>query len=441
MARFNFRHGIARRQEDGFGNGANLQPSNGGTFIDIIVAPDPTIFIASHYDVDYMLSENTNVTKAWGPFNGGTNYFLYWDVDLMTGELTRGYTIHEPRFGVQPPPNPSVDQHWFDNNQTVMKVWTGSLWTEKIRVFACKYQQGASIIDFPIGTQVGINNAVVFAGAILFDNDGKPLQQFQQNRRGRFITTESPLHSQFSRIGNFRVEAAIIQGKARENIPIHHCVAYAEYDEVVLARNLEPEKPCIGLAAEDMNTGEVRSYITKGFITNEIDWDWSDYPVGTPIFVGASGNLLPETPPLQNFIQKVGVIINRTTIYVNIGEAIRTTPNSNLTPIQIDRLTGHLHAHGRLTSDSSGSVENSCGEMPMQALCPWGYSHNQTSPTATWIVTHNLNSSKLISDVYDANGFKMIPTEFVVINENIAEVRFETPEVGSINLVALKGQI
>lgn len=345
MARFSFRQGIARRQQDSFGNPSFLQPSNGGSYIDVIVSPDPTVGVIAHFDVDYMITENSTKAKAWGPFTSGTDYWLYWDVDFISGELTRGYTTLAPTYGPNPPSSPAVDQHWFDTSQKVMKVWTGSLWVEKIRLFAVKYQSGTTLVHYPVGTQVALSGGRVYAGAILFDPDGKPLQKFQRNRRGQFITTETDLHSQFSRIANFRVEAAIVQGEAQENIPLHHCVAYSNYNELILARNTVLNRPAIGIAVEEMFTGEVRSFITKGFVTDEVNWDWSSYPVGTSLFVGPNGELITNPGGSVLTQQKIGSVVDKTTIFVDVGPSIHLEPPiGNEIVLHTDRDTGQTVA-------------------------------------------------------------------------------------------------
>jgi len=341
VARFNFRQGIARRQEDGSNNPNNLQPSNGGSYVDLLVSPDPTIFLISHYDIDYMQSENASITKAWGPFTSGTDYWLYWDIDFITGELTRQFTTEEPFFGSNPPPNPAPDKHWFDIDEEVMKVWTGSSWVEKVRLFSAKYQGGATLVHYPLGSQVGLNNKKTDAGKILFDPDGKPLQKFQRNRRGQFITTETPLNSQFNRIANFRVEAAIVQGEATEQIPIHHAVAFDNFDELILAKNTDPIRPAIGVATEDMNPGEIRSYITKGFIVDDVNWDWSAYSPQTGIYVGPNGELLPEPDPFGITQQRIGYVVNRTTVFIDITEQVLLEPpTGNEIGILVDRDSG-----------------------------------------------------------------------------------------------------
>jgi hypothetical protein len=321
MARFTFRHGIARRQEDGLGNPTFLQKTSAGAYIDLIVSPDPTIFLIAHYDTDYLLIENNTVPHAWGPFTAGVDYWLYWDVDFETGALTRGYTLREPIDQPRAPTSPLPDQHWFDTQNKVMKVWSGNRWVDYLRVFACKYQQGSIIVHSGIGSQVGMNNVPTNAGAILFDPEDKPVQKFKKDRRGQFITTETPLFSQFIRLANFRIEASIFHAKADENIPAHFAVAYTDYNKIKLARNDVPQFPAVGIAAEDMERDEVRAFIASGFVQDDVLWNWSNYSAGTPLFVGLTGELTPN-PPQQWSIQRVGIVVDPKTVYVDVKQII-----------------------------------------------------------------------------------------------------------------------
>ena len=385
MARFNFRHGIARYQEDGFGGPAFLQPSNGGSYIDLIVSPDPTVFCAAHYDADYMITENASKTKAWGPFSTGTNYWLYWNVNFQTGELTRGFTTLEPHDGTSAPPSPLADQHWFDPNEKVQKVWSGSTWVEVIRVFAAYYTNGSVLTYFPKNSQVGLNNVRSYAGTPLFDPDGVPLQKFQRNRRGQFITTETDLHSQFSRISNFRVEAAVVQAESTEEIPIHHCVAYFDFDSLVLARSTDPNRPAIGISMEEMNTNEIRSFITKGYVTNEVDWNWSAYDVGTPLFCGMTGQLTPIAP-IAGMIQQVATVVNVTTVFVDVKQQIVLGSNTNAPntiPIFYDSNTGKFKGG----NGGSNVAEHVLGShVDVDIVAPQeGQSLTYNSTTGEWI--------------------------------------------------------
>lgn len=492
MARFNFRQGMARRQSDTIGNPTFLLPSNGGSYIDLIVSPDPTVFIIAHYDVDYMLVENATISKAWGPFSTGTDYWLYWDVDFTTGELTRGFTTREPVHQPSAPSSPGTDQHWFDTTNTVMKVWSGSSWVEKIRVFSTKYSNGAVLVVYPLGSQVAISNTATYAGHILYDPDGKPLQQFQRNRRGRFVTTETELHSQFSRIANFRVESAIVQGEAQEHIPLHYVVAYYDYDKLVLARNGTPSRPAIGLALEEMYTNEIRSYITKGFVTNEADWDWSAYPVGTPLFVGATGQLTPSVPQVGS-VQQVAIVVNETTVFVNIQQLIKYTTSGNLLPIRLDRSSGTLAVtdlqaaildlddlndvdisnpqnnevltYNSTTSQwenkspllstlgdvnivslqdgdtiiydqSSSKWINVAGSNPPSGfLQVFGYVHSQPSASTLWTINHGLGTDKVVAQVYDSVDDQVFPNNITILDSNNVQIDYLVAQAGRAHLL------
>lgn len=420
MAQFNFRHGIARRQADDNGNPANLLVSNGGAYIDLIVSPDPTTFIIAHKDVDYLLTENKTVAKAWGPFTTGTDYWLYWDVDFLTGELTRGFTTREPRIQPNPVQSPLADQHWFDSRpmEMVMKVWTGSSWIEKLRVFVARYQNGATLIHYPLGTQIGVTNVRINAGTILYDPDNRPVQQFQRNQRGKFVTTETPLHSQFARLAPVKLEAAMIMAEAQEHIPINHAVTFFDYDKVGLARNTVPTKPAVGIAVEDMHVEEVRRFVTRGFVTDDVNWDWSHVPAGTPLFVGVTGELVPD-PPIAPSVQQIGIVVNKNTIYVDVQQLVDYSGIGNLVPLTIDRDTGVIVA------------SNALGNVPPQGFKKvWGFAYCQTGETTQWIINHNLGSDKAQVQVFDLDRMTVLPDEITIVNVNTIQIDFNSPQAG-----------
>lgn len=312
MARFNFRQGIVRHQTDNVGNPTHMVVN--GQFVDLVISPDPVLFVMAHLTEDYLVTESNSVSEAWGPFSGPGTDYLYWDIDLLDGELTRGSTTIEPIVSSSPPPSPTTDQMWFDTGNKVSKLWTGSRWVNKVRVMAGTLSNSAVLTTEPLGTQAGLSTPTT-AGTILFDDEGKPVQKWTRLRDGLFLTSETPLVSQFHRLANFRVEAAILQAKAFENIPINRAIAYAGPNEIRLASNTAPDTPAIGISSEDMSTGEVRAFVTKGYVQNYNDWNWTE-PAGTSIFVGLNGDLTTSPPQFWS-IQRIAIVVDPVTIFVN----------------------------------------------------------------------------------------------------------------------------
>lgn len=336
MASLNFRQGLVRIQSSGPPSFTPtfLQKSGGGTFIDLVVAPDPTLFTIAQAGEDYLFAENKSVSQAWGPFtiNPSQSYWLYWDVDFISGVISRHSTMFAPAFGPNAPSSPAVDQHWYNtsgpaqgsSSTFVMNVWNGTVWVPKLRVFAAQYQNSTTIIPYQLGSQIGVSGFDVNAGYIIFDDANLPVQRFDRARRGVFIHTAMPLSSQSSRLANYSIESALLQAKAEENIPKHFAVAYSGPSAISLASNTTPQFPAVGIASEDMFTSEVRTYQVAGFVT-DITWNWdvtNTQPAGTPLFVDVTGALTPN-PPQSGSIQQIAQIVDTQVIYVNPQQVIQ----------------------------------------------------------------------------------------------------------------------
>lgn len=422
MATLAFRQGLVRYQTD-ISNAPNfLQKVSGGTYINLIVSPTPTTFTIAHYDQNYLFIEQQSVTHAWGPFAGSNTCWLYWDVDFLTGNLTRSHTYQDPVAQSSPPASPPLDKHWFDTANKIMKVWTGTAWVEKLRVFAATYQNSSTIIYFPLGTQVGISSGSHIAGFPLYDDSGNPVQKFNRNRRGQFIHTESPLASQFSKVANFRIEGSILQAEAMEFIPKYAVVAYKQANKIGICTNVDAEFPAVGVVVEDINVGEIRTVVTHGPLTNE-DWNWSVPPM-TPLFVNATGELT-TTPPSVISIQHIGYVVGTKTIVVNIQPQIRlTTLPGNYANTFIELTTGKFAARPG-TGGGGGGASN-----------VQGYTHYQTLPAAIWTVTHAGESENVSVQVYDENDRQIIPNEVIIIDDQSLEIHFDgIPISGKAQLV------
>jgi len=417
MAKLNFRHGIVRRQEDGFGSPTFLQQSGGGSFIDLIVSPDPTIFTIAHLDEDYLFTENTTIPGAWGPFTSGTDYYLFWDIDFITGILSRGFSLLEPIVSPTPPPSPFVDQHWFDTSTFVMKRFNGSMFVEVLRLFVAKYQNGTTIIHKPLGTQIGISGGSIFAGSPLFDPQGNPVQKFRRDRKGQFITTETPLASQLTTFSNFVFEGLITQAQAVEPIPANFAVAFFGTNEIGLARSTVPNRPAVGLAKEDMATGEIRPFITRGFVSDEVSFNFTE-PAGTPLFVGVTGDLT-STAPVADSQQQIAVVVDPTTIFVEIRQLVKYSDVGILVPLHLNRTTGAL------VTEQIDELEIPIGTVPT-----FGFVHNQAVAATTWTIVHNLNTDDGVIQVYNLSNQQIIPDTVTFLDANTVEITFFTAQTG-----------
>jgi len=311
-----FRQGIVRYQTDINDTPTFLQLTGSGVTLN--VSPDPTVVTFSHGSTNYLYEENQTVPNAWAAPFDPVDQWLYWDLDIITGVRTFGITKISPVDGVNQPA-PAIDRHWFDLQSKKMMVFTGARYVEKLRVFAAKLDDGGVLIPYNIGSQSGLNETVN-AGLILYDDEQQPVKKFDRFGRGNFLTTESPLSAQFSRIVNYKLEYEIKEAVANEFIPIHYCVSYFDYSVIRLSKNTIAEFPCIGIASEDMHIGEARSFITSGHIKDD-SWNWTD-PVGTKLFVGQTGEITTTIPQVFS-IQEIGTIVAPNTIYIDIKPLIK----------------------------------------------------------------------------------------------------------------------
>lgn len=323
MARVSFRQGIVRTHPTA------LQFTAGNTAILLNATSGPVSYtFADGPDDDYLYEEAGTTNPAWTNLPGVSPFWIYFEIDALTGERKFGTTIYQPIDDPSEPVNPPVDQHWFDMrpNQEVMKVWNGSRWLNKIRVFAARVN-GNSIVPYATGTQAGLTQSVR-SGLLLFDDENKtrPIKRFDKRGRGKFITTESNIFSQFSNLTGFRPEQSIVDGRAVEPIAQYQCVALVGPREIGLARNNVTAFPCIGIALEDTATGEVRSFVATGYLTDDnfnIKIPTIDFTLdpGTPLFVNENGQITTDVPQFFS-LQNVGSIVDEFTIFVNIQQII-----------------------------------------------------------------------------------------------------------------------
>lgn len=320
--RITFRQGIVRAP-------ANFLDLSSGA-VSIIVPPAEQLLVTfADRNSNYLLAERSDVLNAWpGPFPpGAQSFWLFWDLNNVTGAKTYGYTVYEPVEGATPPPFPQNDQHWFDTANNQMKVWNteGNRWIAKIRVFAGQLLGGTSFQSLSInapaytGTQTGINTPLeVAAGALIFDADGKVIKR----QNGAFFTTEDVAVTGVASSSQVKIGGLVLEGTAQENIPAFTVVQFTDFDKINIANSNVISNAAYGFTDQDAATGDVVSVMVEGVITNPA-WDWTSAGINAPLYVNTQGQLtaVPPVTPIvvATVIDQDVILIKSATIIVEGG--------------------------------------------------------------------------------------------------------------------------
>lgn len=279
----------------------NFLQRNGSAVNLSITAPGYLQAAIADGSADYLHVERSTIAGAWtGPFMSGTDYWLYWDIDRITGMRTFGFTRHAPIESTAPPISPPQDQHWFDVFNNKMWVWNSSAskWIHKLRVFAAKYVNATTFVSVSInsptftGTQIGcLTNTPIDIGSLIFDVNGAPIKR----GNGVFFTTTDVVSASVASTSRVRVGAVLLEATAQGHIPAYGVVRFSNFNEVTLATGLTRYESVYGLVETQASAGEIVNVVTDGIVSNPM-WDWSEVGVNTPLYVGFYGELTPDRP-------------------------------------------------------------------------------------------------------------------------------------------------
>jgi PKD repeat protein len=283
--------------------------------VDLVVSPDPTVILFAHKTSTYVIEEVKTVPNAWGPFTTPATRYLYWDLNLLTGALTRGMTLLPAVYASTAPANPALDQHWFDTNENIFRVWTNQGWADRLRVFAGQVTSAAIVRPVAIGSQAGLVGNYE-GGHLVLDSFGKPLRQ----ANGCFVNTVTQLSVVNLGTVSTRLEGTIGSVMAAEEIPKFSCVQLRQGQRAVLARSTDHNTRVNGIVQEDMYEGDISNLISSGVLTNSF-FTFPSSSVGHPVFCGQTGQIT-LTPPDQGVLQIVGFVYDVNAIFVNIHQVV-----------------------------------------------------------------------------------------------------------------------
>lgn len=336
--RITFRQGIIKA-------GAGFLTAASGN-VNLVVQPNVPVTVAvADLDTDYLINEYASVTSAWtGPFDSGTTYWLYWDINVKTGVLTRGYTTLSPVTGATAPATPAGDQHWFDTTTNTHKVWnsTAGRWIRVIRVFAAQLTGGAVLSSVsastPLftGTQIG-STAEVAVGALVFDAENDPIKR----TNGTFLTTQTSIRTSLVSSAQLKIGAVILEAEAQSSTTAYSVVVYTDFDKFVPATTYNISLGLYGIVEQAASVGENVAVVIQGVVQNDA-WDWSALNPGDPLYVTGSGAL---TAVQDGDAPAVATVVNTNTIIFR-----NATSNVVQSPVTNVPLSGSGSPEGVLTA-------------------------------------------------------------------------------------------
>lgn len=313
-----FRQGLVNFARTSDGQPAFMKPNTSRNYVDIIAAKTPVTVTFAHGKSNYIISEPINVESAWGPI--GSLSYLYWNIDLLSGQRSFGFTTIAPVVGTTAPR--VVGQHWFDTTNGVMKEWTGQVWVPRIRVFAGTYD-GVNLVPYPAGTQVGIRTSVS-AGRIIFDANGKPVRK--TNTNNEFFTTEDNFLVRGETSSTVNLEQGSYVGMANEPIPAYSIVKFTDVGKVELASYDDIDNVALAMSTININTGDVGGMTFSGIVTNPF-WTWP--VINAPLWVAGNGEVTTtevvnnKKPPIGRVLSPTSILFNP---YVKAGGSGDGTP-------------------------------------------------------------------------------------------------------------------
>jgi len=300
MAKVSFRQGIVQHLEPNF-----LVLNNQRVTL-LSSSLTPNLITFAHGDKDYLYTERQTIVDAWlGPFTSGKDYWLYWDIDRVSGIRTFGHTLVSPIAQNTAPSSPAGDLHWFDTSINRMKVFNGASFVEAIRVFAARLINGVTFqslsINAPIftGTQVGLE-VPTFAGSLVFDSTtGMPIHTGNDT----FFTTEDKFITGVPTGASLKINSTLVPAIANQPLSRFQVVQYVDFNKIGPANAFTAGDVIVGMIEEDAIAGDLINVAIQGIIFNE-EWDFST--VNAPVFIGVGG-MISLTPvfPTQSLVGRV----------------------------------------------------------------------------------------------------------------------------------------
>jgi hypothetical protein len=301
--------GIIKTQHDESNRPSFLRLN--GQYVSFVADSASTLMAFADGNVNYLVEEKITVPNAWGPIQSGVRQYLYWNVDRVTGLVTRGMCANDVVIG-SVAPNGAVDgDHWFDLSTNKMKVYRNGFWRIVYRVFAGMVSDTGQLTVQTPGCQVGVGGTVN-GGYILLDMDMRPIRASD----GRLVTTDDNLRVNIGSYSDpISLEGATVAMSADEVMPAYTFVSMSRFGAVSAASHLLG-KYAIGFIDVPVVVGDAVTVRSGGYVKNEA-WNFPEVMAGKPIYLGENGAIVYDRPA-EPTCQILGWVVDATTICVSL---------------------------------------------------------------------------------------------------------------------------
>lgn len=406
MARVNFRQGILTHPINPT-SGDQLFLTRNGTSVDLNVVNQDLVTVAFiHGDADYLYTEAKSIEAAWTDISTTSTSWLYWEISLSVGEISRKSTLLEPIESPNKPSNASVGQLWFNTTTRKWGEFNGSTFREVVVVFAAKLASGVTFesmsMDSPLftGTQVGITSNTAI-GSLVYNNNGKAIKSGNGNE---FFTTEDKFLTGVPTGASLRINNTVISGEAICPIPAFSVIQYNDYNSVCLANPAILGERLFGIVDEPIEPKEVATFITEGLIYNELwDWEAEGADINDPIFINATGeltliNLFPHRPPVASVVGKQ-VIYFAPRLFPQLSLLTDAGDGTGVTDAQLARLS-EVETASQTNAANINTISNDLSTFVVNNGDTTIVGKLETDNTAVTDSSNTLTTKSYIDDLY-----------------------------------------
>ena len=397
-------------------NGQQVFLAKIGDYVSLQTANGRTDITFAHGTENYLLTEASDVNNAWGPLLPNTDYWLYWNLDLLTAVRTFGFTTVAPVYG---PTQPTAVNglHWFDTVNHKMFLYQTGGWREVVRLFAAKVNNaiftglGEGITGQPFaGSQVRLVNFGLTAGRIIVDETGTPIRR----TNNLFFTSEDEFFINGSPVNTIRLEANIVNATAKENIARYQVVKYTSFGHIHLATYNDIQTTMLAMSMEDILLEHTGTLCVQGVITNP-EWNWQT--VGASLWVNGYGLLSETNPfvvdPITHPEGKVPVarVLTQTSIFFDQGLGGKGDKGDNAVATPFASAT--VFGITKLSVDPAVTTNPIAVGINDPILTP--YTHPATHPatmitTDTYGILTGLNAQTQLHQLADRTLDSLVPT-------------------------------